>query len=252
MTYAKVHIINAPYHIDKAYTYHLPMELERKVRKGSVVVVPFGGGNKQKLGLVTELCDNSDCKTTKPVLGVPGKYLFIDEELLELCRFMKEHLFCSLGDAASCVIPSGLGVKNTRVYFRNKDCDEKDKGLNHASLSVLAELERCKEMSEGELKSTFGAGAVACARALEKMGLLSSYDDFECKVNTKSEKYVVLSDDEDIVLGISDGSIKLSPKQMNVFEALLRYESPCPVTELCEISGAGVSVINELSKKGIY
>ena len=73
MTFAKVHIISAPYHIDKAYTYHLPMELENRVKIGSVVVVPFGGGNKQKLALVTEICSQSDCVITKPVLGVPGK-----------------------------------------------------------------------------------------------------------------------------------------------------------------------------------
>ena len=250
MTFAKVHIINAPYHIDKAYTYHLPLELEKKVRIGSVVVVPFGGGNKQKLGLVTEICTESDCKITKPVLGVPGKYMFVDEELLQLCKFMKEHLFCSLGDAVSCVLPSGLGVKSTKVYSV-KDKKSENLTLNHSSLSVLAEIGKRGEVSESELKSTFGAGAVACARALEKMELLSSFDDYECKINTKSEKYVVLSEDERVISDISDGTLKMSPKQINVFEALLRYESPCPVTELCEISGAGVSVINELSKKGV-
>lgn len=250
MTFAKVHIINAPYHIDKAYTYHLPLELEKKVRIGSVVVVPFGGGNKQKLGLVTEICTESDCKITKPVLGVPGKYMFVDEELLQLCKFMKEHLFCSLGDAVSCVLPSGLGVKSTKVYSV-KDKKNENLTLNHSSLYVLAEIGKRGEMSESELKSTFGAGAVACARALEKMELLSSFDDYECKINTKSEKYVVLSEDERVISDISDGTLKMSPKQINVFEALLRYESPCPVTELCEISGAGVSVINELSKKGV-
>ena len=92
------------------------MELEKKVKIGSVVVVPFGGGNKQKLGIVTEVTNDGGNVMTKPVLGVPGKYLFVDGELLELCKFMKEHLFCSVGDAVSCVLPSGLGVKNTRVY----------------------------------------------------------------------------------------------------------------------------------------
>ena len=251
MTFVKVHIVSAPYHIDKAYTYHLPMELEKKVRLGSVVVVPFGGGNKQKLGIVTEICDKSEYNVTKPVLGVPGKYLFVDEELLSLCEYMKEHLFCSIGDAASCVLPSGLGVKNTRIYSAVKDADENSTDINHSSVTVLAEIKKRGEMSESEVKSHFGAGAVACVRALEKLGLLVSHDDFECKVNTKSEKYVVLSDDEKIICGISDGSIKLSPKQLNVFECLLRYESLCPLTELCEISSASTSVINELSKKGV-
>lgn len=251
MTYAKVHIISAPYHIDKAYTYHLPMELEKKVKIGSVVVVPFGGGNKQKLGIVTEVTNDGGNVMTKPVLGVPGKYLFVDGELLELCKFMKEHLFCSVGDAVSCVLPSGLGVKNTRVYQPSENADADSFCLNHSSVSVLSEIQKRGEMSEGELKSVFGTGAVACARALEKMGLCTSHEDYECRVNTKSEKYVVLSEDEKVISDISDGTLKMTAKQMSAFEALLRYESPCPVTELCEISGAGVSVINELLKKGI-
>ncbi len=245
-----MHIINAPYHIDKPYTYHLPTQLENKVKIGSVVVVPFGGSNKQRIAVVADVCNESDCKTTKPVLGVPGKYMFIDGEMLELCKFMKEHLFCSLGDAASCVLPSGLGVKSTRMYSRTHTPSSGFE-LNHASLSILSALEAAGEISETELRKTFGAGASACVKALEKMGLCSSYEDFECKVNTKSERYVMLSDDEKVVADISDGSIKLSPKQYCVFETLLRYESPCPVTELCEISGAGASVINELSKKGV-
>ncbi|MBQ8759744.1 MAG: hypothetical protein IJZ20_08645, partial [Clostridia bacterium] len=151
MTYAKVHIINAPYHIDREYSYHLPAELEKKVKIGSIVVVPFGGANKQKLGLVTSLCEESEYDVTKPVLGVPGKYMYVDGELLELCKFMKEHLFCSLGDAASCVIPSGLGVKSVRVYTVNKNVQKDVSGLNHSSVTVLNEIERNGEMSETEL-----------------------------------------------------------------------------------------------------
>ena len=251
MTYAKVHVISAPYHIDKAYTYHLPIELEKKVRVGSVVVVPFGGGNKQKLGIVTEVCSRCEYETTKPVLGVPGKYFFVDTEMLELCKFMKEHLFCSLGDAASCVLPSGLGVKSVKRYSANPDKNKDEFSLNQASLTVLSEIHRNGEMSETELRDTFGSGAVSCVRALEKMGLCSSYDDFECKVNSKSEKYVVLSDDAKIISDITDGTIKMPAKQYSVFETLLHYESPCTVSELCEIAGVGVSVVNELSKKGV-
>ena len=251
MMYVKVHIINAPYHIDKPYTYHLPSQLESKVKVGSVVVVPFGGANRQKNALVTEVCEKSDCEVTKPVLGVPGKYMYIDGEMLELCKYMKEHLFCSMGDAAACALPSGLGVKSTKVYVKADRTESEPTGLSHASLTLLAELDKNGEMSESTIKSSFGAGAVSCMRTLEKMGLCSSYEDFECKINTKSEKYVVLSENEKLVSDVYNGTITLTAKQMNVFETLLRYESPCPVTELCESSGAGVSVINELIKKGV-
>ncbi len=251
MLYALVHILNAPYHIDKPYTYHLPAELENKVTAGSVVVVPFGGANRQRCGIVAEVTDKCDCDVTKPVLGVPGKYMYVGGEMLELCRFMKEHLFCSLGDAARCVLPSGLGVKSVRMYRKAKGIEVSGKGLNDASVTVLSALDENRQISETELKAQYGKGTDACLRALEKLGLCIASEGFECKINEKSEKYAVLSDSDRIVSGLSDGTLKLTSKQEAVFEALLHYESPCPVTELCQISGAGVSVINELEKKGV-
>ena len=251
MLYALVHILNAPYHIDKPYTYHLPAELENKVTAGSVVVVPFGGANRQRCGIVAEVTDKCDCDVTKPVLGVPGKYMYVGGEMLELCRFMKEHLFCSLGDAARCVLPSGLGVKSVRMYRKAKGIEVSGKGLNDASVTVLSALDENRQISETELKAQYGKGTDACLRALEKLGLCIASEGFECKINEKSEKYAVLSDSDWIVSGLSDGTLKLTSKQEAVFEALLHYESPCPVTELCQISGAGVSVINELEKKGV-
>ena len=85
MLYVCAHILNIPYHIDKPYTYHLPMQLESRVKVGSVVVVPFGGANRLKNAVVVSISDNTDCKNTKPVAGVPGKYMYVSEEMLGLC-----------------------------------------------------------------------------------------------------------------------------------------------------------------------
>lgn len=250
MLYAQVRIINAPYHIDKAYTYHLPIELENKVQVGSVVVVPFGGANKQKNAVVTAITDKTDCKNTKPILGVPGRYLKISDEMLGLCSYMSDHLFCSFGDAAKCVLPSGLGVKSVRVYETVKT-DGDHAQLNLSAQNVLSFIARNGRVSETEIKKEYGQGAILCAKTLEKMGLCKSETDFECHINEKNEKYAVLSDDQSVIDSINNETIKLTPKQLCVFETLLHYESPCPVTELIQVSGTGVSVINELSKKGV-
>ena len=251
MRYVGVHILNIPYHADKTYTYHVPSQLEDRITVGSVVVVPFGGGNKLKNGIVTVMSDSTDCKKTKPVAGVPGKYLYVRKELLELCSYMKEHLFCSFGDAVKCVLPSGLGVKAVKVFTPNEGANAENVLLNHAARTVLSTLLKEKSLSETELRENFGPGAVPCAKALEKMGLCSSEDGYECRVNKKNERYASLSEDEKIISAVADGTLKLTAKQYAVFEVLLGYESPCPVTELRESSGAGISVINELYKKGV-
>ena len=42
---AEVYILDVPYSADNLYSYHVPKELEH-VRKGSIVEVPFGKGNR--------------------------------------------------------------------------------------------------------------------------------------------------------------------------------------------------------------
>ncbi len=250
MSFAGVHIVNVPYHIDKEYTYSIPSQLEGKIKIGSVVVVPFGGANKTKNAVVTRISETCDLTLTKPILGVPGKYMNITDEMMSLCAYMKEHMFCSFGDAAKCALPSGLGVKETREYTADKEIDADSLPINLSAKNLLCEIQRNSPVSEIYLAEHFGKSAVACVKSLEKMGYVTSDKTYECIVNTKSEKCVVLNDGAGIVSDILEGKTHLTPKQMSVFETLLSYESPCPVTELCEISGAGASVVKELLNKG--
>ena len=253
MLYASVRILNAPYNIDKSYDYHVPLHLEDRISEGSIVVVPFGGGNKTRNALVEKLKTDTKVKQTKPVLGVPGKYLFIKKELLELCKFMSEHLFCSVGDAARCIIPSGVGVGSVPFYYLGENGEENaaKASLNQVSKNVLEYIIRNGRVSESELKSHFGVGAVQCAKALTGLGICETENGYECRVNTKSERYAEAVFDEEVLSSVSDGKISLTPKQKVVYELLLQYESPCPLSELTQAAGVGASVINELSKKGV-
>lgn len=251
MSFAGVHIINVPYHIDKEYTYSIPSQFEGKIETGSVVVVPFGGANKTKNAVVTRIFETCDLTRTKPILGVPGKYMYISDEMMKLCAYMKEHMFCSFGDAAKCALPSGLGVKQTLEYAAKSDIDANSLPINLAAKNLLCEIQRNSPVSEIYLSEQFGKGAIPCVKSLEKMGYVTSQNTYECIVNTKREKCVVLNSSSEMVSDIVDGKTHLTPKQMSVFETLLPYESPCPVTELCEISGAGPSVVKELLNKGV-
>ena len=54
---AGVYILDIPYHADKAYTYYVPATVEESVEPGSVVLVPFGKGNRRMTGVVTEVAE---------------------------------------------------------------------------------------------------------------------------------------------------------------------------------------------------
>ena len=255
MLYVSVYILSIPYHVDKPYTYHLPLQLETRVKRGSVVVVPFGGANRLKNAVVVGISDKTDCKNTKAVAGIPGRYMYVSEEMLGLCEYMKQNLFCSFGDAVKCVLPAGLGVKAVKVYVpvqlsqdeMSKACEK----LNAPAREVLSFIVREGSASQQSIKKHYGVGAVSCISVLEKLGLCVSEDGFECHINEKSQKYAAVTEDDAVISDISEGKIRLTPKQSAVFDAILKYESPCPVSELSEVSGTGISVINELAKRNI-
>ena len=144
MLYACVRILNAPYAIDKSYSYHIPFQMQSVVKPGAVVVVPFGGGNNTKNAVVESISDTSSYEKTKPILGVPGSYLYVKPELLELCSFMSERLFCSVGDAVKCVLPSGLGVRSVSFYSPSENkSDAAEEKLNPAARSMYEFI--CRE-----------------------------------------------------------------------------------------------------------
>ena len=252
MLYACVRILNAPYAIDKSYSYHIPFQMQSVVKPGAVVVVPFGGGNSTKNAVVESISDTSSYEKTKPILGVPGSYLYVKPELLELCGFMSDRLFCSVGDAVKCVLPSGLGVRSVSFYSPSEDKpDAAEEKLNPAARSMYEFICREGRVSITELKKQYGSTAVSGVKNLIALKLCEKKQDFECFSNTKDEQYAVLcrktdNPEEDVTAGVS-----LTPKQKSVAEALSQYDSPCPVSELMRETDAGISVLKELAKKGV-
>lgn len=254
--FASVRILNAPYTIDKSYCYRVPLQLEKSIRPGSIAVVPFGGGNSAKNAVVESLSETADFESDKikPILGVPGKYMYIKPELLKLCHFMSDRLFCSVGDAAKCVLPSGLGVRRAVFYVPAENASDigKPDTVNASAQNMFDYILRAGRVSITELRAQFGSAASSGAKALCELGLCDTEDGYECAVNTKNEKYAELTEsiDADSVEALSS-SRTLTPKQKAVCEALLLSETAVPASELMSDAGCGMSVLTELAKKGI-
>ncbi len=254
MLYANVRILNLPYSADKSYEYQIPLQLEEKVKPGSIVLVPFGGANKVQTALVQSVSDKKVFKKNmKPVLSVPGKYMFVKKELLELCLFMSDKMLCSVGEAVKCVLPAGLGVQKTSFYSLNEEKAENlpDEIENSAASDIIKHLRNCKSASETELAGEFGYAASNCMKRLVSLGICTSYEDYICKIPTKKEKYVEINDDAHIIDAINTGKIKLTPKQSDMYELLSEEGEAIPVDELLEMAGvSSPAVLRELAKKG--
>ena len=53
--FAQVAVENTVYHFDKLFTYRVPLSLREQLKPGVRVSVPFGSGNRKRVGLVFSL-----------------------------------------------------------------------------------------------------------------------------------------------------------------------------------------------------
>lgn len=114
--YCEVYILDAPYHIDRAFDYLATPDVER----GSIVRVPFGRADKLRLGVVVSVKSEAGGANIKPVHSVLADRPPLTDEMLGLCLFLKEYTLCTFGEAARTVLAPGalsdtLNVKYSRT-----------------------------------------------------------------------------------------------------------------------------------------
>ncbi len=102
-----VRVLDAPYHIDRPFDYVLPAHIETAPR-GSLVRIPFGGGNRPTWGVVMGEGTFDATVKYKPVLSMLDARFALNEEMLGLCLFLSDYYLCSLGDAVRACLPPAL------------------------------------------------------------------------------------------------------------------------------------------------
>lgn len=114
--------------VDKSFTYHVPEELKSEVELGKKVVVSF---RRQKIeGYVIEEREEVDFDT-KPIIDLASPYVFFDQELLELAKWMARYYQCYLISAIKAIVPSGKNqVKTKRVVNLNQSAAETKKTVS--------------------------------------------------------------------------------------------------------------------------
>jgi primosomal protein N' len=126
---SSVYILNVPYHIDRLYTYYIPDDLKNDVLCGSIVTVPFGGGNKHVAAMVYALSETDDIHEIKPIISVSSNVTLSDEEI-KLSLFLKDNCFCTVGYAIKAIVPSVVMNKVTELYkASDKPIDETSIGF---------------------------------------------------------------------------------------------------------------------------
>ena len=112
----EVYLLDAPYHIDRAFDYILcaPYEV------GSIVKVPFGRANNLRLGIITKIKECSDGDGLKSVHSRISERYSLDCEMLGLCFFLKEHTLSTFGEAVRCILPPGALSEHENIRYEKR------------------------------------------------------------------------------------------------------------------------------------
>lgn len=245
MKYAKVAVESAVYTFDKAFDYSIPAELEQSVRKGCRVTVPFGNGNKKRLGIVFELSDFTESKRVKKIAEVLDKEPLLNDEMLALAEWIKDRTFCTLYEAAKAMLPTGINHRMVLSYAANPEADPK-------KVEALEGVE--KEFYEYVVSKGIFVKADTVFRAI------SVRPDSEIPASLVRKGLFLTTADAVRNLGDlnvrmmrlvqTEPEVKLTPKQKQIFDVLSDVGS-ASVKELCYFTGLTPAVANALVKNGV-
>ena len=103
--------------LDKTFTYSVPSFLVDKIEVGKRVLVPFG---RQKLeGFIISICDDFDFSyEVKDIIDVIDDSVVINDEMIDLGKYIKKKTLCTLISAYQTMLPSAL--KAHKDFIVNK------------------------------------------------------------------------------------------------------------------------------------
>ena len=129
--------------LNRVFDYIVPSELEKSIKIGSRVFVPFGNKNKLEEAFVVGFSLNSEYKL-KEVAKIEEDYL--SENNIKLAKWMAKRYFCNISDSIKLMLPPGTKTKNIEDRI-------KDKTLNFVYLNKDKE-EIEFEIECGKIKSS--------------------------------------------------------------------------------------------------
>ncbi len=102
---------------DRPFDYWIPERWQGIIQPGMRVTVPFGARRLQ--GFVVDVKDHSDIKQLKPIEHVLDVVPVLNEELLDLGRYLTETTLCFAISAYQAMLPAAMRAK----YVKNAPLD---------------------------------------------------------------------------------------------------------------------------------
>lgn len=111
MLTAGVAVDKATLDFDMLFSYIVPECFADEIKTGSIVLVPFGRGDRLRTGIVLSLEDRQDTSKLKSITDVKNEDHSITADTLNIIHHLKETTFCTWYEAVKTVVPYGALYK---------------------------------------------------------------------------------------------------------------------------------------------
>lgn len=237
---AAVAVSSADYGYDRRYKYTVPMDMDGKVAVGVRVLVPFGNGNRKRIGVIIRIDNASveDLSRFKPINSIIDDEPLLNSEMLDLVMWLRETTLCTYFEAFKTLIPIGLSVNFTHKYELSSDSSLSSDSLSDGALNLLKAIKNNFSALDGAENKLVSE--------LVKAGFLIEYDSVKRRTKDETVKMIKLTSD----FAAGKLAANLSQKQKSVV-TLLTDSGSASIKEICYLCGATSSVVINMTKKGI-
>lgn len=246
-TVAKIALSGTALSFDTEYSYNLPQSLANKALPGSRVIVPFGRGNRKRVGFITRLyeCDRMR-EELKNIISVVDVQPLVNEEMLRLIFWLKDNTFCTYFEAYKTIVPIGYDY-NLSTHYKAVNAHI-DAELSKDEQSLFDAFMLAENQREKDLLMAYNGDPEkkALVEALIEKGVIEEADVLKRKVGDETIRMVKLTN---AFLDAEVGG-KITPKQQQIIDLLAQCET-ASIKEICYMLGVTQSIIKRLIQNGI-
>ena len=189
---AEIAVSGTTYSFDMLFSYSVPDNIKAKV--GCRVLVPFGRGNKRRIGVIMKLSQDSG-KKLKAIVSQVDDEPVVSDELLQLALYLRENTYCTYYDAVRIMLPPAMSVRAKERFTLVKNFTDfsalSDEA--HELLEKLREIPDNKSLNE-VLENYILENGRRLPDELCDAGAMDSDNIFRQAVGDAAVKMVRLSD----------------------------------------------------------
>ena len=242
---AETAVSGTAYSFDMLFSYAVPDRLAAVIACGCRVLVPFGRGNKRRIGVVMKL-SQGEAKGLKSLVSLVDETPVVSEELLGLAFYLREQTFCTYFDAVKAMLPPAMSVSAKETFRLVKNFTDISSLSPQAAelLQVLSCTEGSKELNEAVEKHIIDNGR-RLTDELCDAGALDSDNVFRQAVGDAAVRMVRLTDK----YMSTPEDFDLTPKQKTVADFLAEFGAAA-VREAAYMCGVTEAVVKRLCANG--